>query len=172
MSRVTFSLNQFSFHEHLLARLVPLRLLNRSQTPSALRWPPLTLEGASRDTVVVNITGDRVSIVHSGIFLSGGIGANNILFNFVNATDVTLASSGAPVLGILGTALAPNASLHFANAHVTGGIFAKFLDADTAGDVTRVYADGQVNRGCFEGSAVDVGCGSTLPPPPKPAPTN
>ena len=87
----------------------------------------LSFEGTSHDTVVLNITGERVSIVHSGVFLSGGIGANNILLNFVNATDVTLASSGGPALGIPGTILAPNAYLHFANAHVAGGIFAKFF---------------------------------------------
>lgn len=132
----------------------------------------LSFEGTSSDTVVLNITGERVSIVHSGVFLSGGIGANNILLNFVSATDATLASSGGPVLGIPSTILAPNAYLHFANAHVTGRIFAKFLIVDTAGDVSRMYAGGRVNSGCFQGSAVDVGCGSNLPPPPKPAPTH
>jgi hypothetical protein len=56
-----------------------------------------------------------------GYSLSKNLSASNVLFNFVNATSVTLGASG----GEYGSILAPLANLNGSNGHLDGSIVAK-----------------------------------------------
>ena len=74
----------------------------------------LTLNGTATTNYVVNVSRYMSLSANSKIALSGGLGANNVLFNVKNTAtyDVTL-SGGSEVNGII---LAPNR-----NAKLTGG---------------------------------------------------
>lgn len=74
----------------------------------------LTLNGTATTNYVINVSRYMSLSANSQIALSGGLGANNVLFNVKNTAtyDVTL-SGGAVVNGII---LAPNR-----NAKLTGG---------------------------------------------------
>lgn len=75
----------------------------------------LTISAPTNATVVVNVTGDAVSFRNAGHTLAGGIDATRVLFNFHDATSLTLQS-----VGLAGSLLAPGAHLHFNNGNVSG----------------------------------------------------
>ncbi|WP_420933898.1 collagen-binding domain-containing protein [Alteromonas sp. A081] len=59
---------------------------------------------------------NNINLRHDGLY------TNNILFNFVDATDVTLHS-----VGVKGSVLAPYAQLNFYNGHIDGNVIANSL---------------------------------------------
>lgn len=97
---------------------------------------------------IINVLGQSVELFNTGFFNSAfkqensyfrengqyrdndnnndlrhdGLYTNNILFNFVDATDVTLHS-----VGVKGSVLAPYAQLSFYNGHIDGNVIADSL---------------------------------------------
>ena len=75
-----------------------------------------------------------------------GLYTNNILFNFVDATDVTLHA-----VGVKGSVLAPYAELSFYNGHIDGNLIASSLvtpevELKNDKDETYLAPTGQVNN--------------------------
>lgn len=82
----------------------------------------LTIDVPSAATVVVNIDGDTTSIKNFGFHLEGGIDASNILYNFSNASSLTLSG-----VGVEGSVLAPLAKVIFHNGKLNGNLIAYSL---------------------------------------------
>jgi choice-of-anchor A domain-containing protein len=80
--------------------------------------------------VVVNIRGASASFSGFGISFSGGIDQHGVLYNFVDATNLT-----AEGFGFWGTVLAPHADVHFSNGSFDGGIYAKSLTGNAEGHI-------------------------------------
>jgi choice-of-anchor A domain-containing protein len=78
----------------------------------------LKISAASNSTVLINVLGTDASLQDFGIDVSG-VSKQNILFNFVNATQ--LSSSGVTIQG---SVLAPLASYSFNNGNLEGTLIA------------------------------------------------
>ncbi len=72
-------------------------------------------------TVVVNVSGAVDSMSNIGIFLNG-VDNRHVLYNFFEATSLTLAS-----IGVQGTILAPLADVDFASGNIDSTLIAKNL---------------------------------------------
>lgn len=77
-------------------------------------------------TILFNIFGETAGLTSMGF--NGLTNASNVLFNFVNATTLTLNGVSAP-----GTILAPHANVNFLNGDIQGTLIAKKLTADNWG---------------------------------------
>jgi choice-of-anchor A domain-containing protein len=73
-------------------------------------------------TVIVNVSGATDSMSSMGISLSGGVDKQHVLYNFYQASSLTINS-----IGVLGTILAPNANVNFAGGNIDGTMIAKNL---------------------------------------------
>ena len=115
---------------------------------------------------IINVTGDAVDLFNTGFFNTAFAGqyqdndqnanyrhdgtyTNNILFNFVDATSVTIQS-----IGVKGSILAPYADIAFYNGHVDGNLIASsvftpevYLTNDNG--VEYLAPTGQVNNYSF-----------------------
>jgi choice-of-anchor A domain-containing protein len=110
----------------------------------------LSISAPGSSMVVVNVVG--TSAVFSGFSTNlGGIGATGVLFNFVNATSITLSNHG-----FYGTILAPSAHISFSNGSFDGGIYAGSMSG---------FAEGHINPL----RAIDL-CSSEPAPEPGPGP--
>jgi len=77
----------------------------------------------SNSTVLVNVTGSELNRTGGGIFLNGSqedTDANRVLFNFLDATQLTSTS-----FSWNGSVLAPMAHYDFNNGHIDGQLIAK-----------------------------------------------
>ncbi|WGV25892.1 choice-of-anchor A family protein [Halotia branconii] len=82
----------------------------------------LNLSGVgSNSTVVFNILGNSVDIKNFGLNLNG-VNKQNVLFNFVDATQVTTTG-----FSFQGSVLATNANFNFSNGNVEGTLIASSL---------------------------------------------
>jgi choice-of-anchor A domain-containing protein len=81
----------------------------------------LTINAPAGSTVVVNVTGPVSSMVSFGINLNG-VDKQHVLYNFHDAMNLTLDQ-----IGVMGTILAPLASVNFAGGAIDGTIIAKNL---------------------------------------------
>ena len=114
----------------------------------------LSISAPGSSMVVVNVVG--TSAVFSGFSTNfgGGIDATGVLFNFVNATSITLSNHG-----FFGTILAPSAHISFSNGSFDGGIYAGSMSG---------FAEGHINPL----RAIDLCSGEPAPEPgPGPEPT-
>jgi len=114
----------------------------------------LNISGVNNDaTVVFNVFGDSVSIANFGLNL-GGINKQNVLFNFVEATQ--LSTTG---FSFAGSVLATQAHYNFNNGNVEGNLVA----ASVAGS-------GEFHNYKFEGNLPQFAPNPTpLEPTPTPA---
>ncbi|WGV29184.1 choice-of-anchor A family protein [Halotia branconii] len=82
----------------------------------------LNLSGVgSNSTVVFNVLGNSVNIKNFGLNLNG-VNKQNVLFNFVDATQVTTTG-----FSFQGSVLATNANFNFSNGNVEGTLIASSL---------------------------------------------
>ncbi|MDP5337690.1 MAG: choice-of-anchor A family protein [Nodularia sp. (in: cyanobacteria)] len=83
----------------------------------------LDLKGVgSNSTVLLNILGDSVNIQNFGLNYFDGVKKENVLFNFVDATQVTTTG-----FSFKGSVLATKANVNFNNGNVEGTIVASSL---------------------------------------------
>jgi hypothetical protein len=107
------------------------------------------ISGSADSTVVINVLGDLVGGINfqnAGVLLSGGITADRVLFNFVDATSLSISG-----IGIKGSVLAPYAAVSFSNGHIDGNLIAASLagtgeshyyqDGGTSGPTTYFSGD-------------------------------
>lgn len=110
----------------------------------------LKINAPAGSTVVVNIDGSTSAMQSMGIDLSGGIDKQHILYNFYQASSVTLGS-----ITVLGTILAPRADVHFGFGAIDGTIIANNLDGNGTGG-------GESHLFLFQGNLPSVPEPSTL----------
>ena len=82
----------------------------------------LSISAPPTSTVLINVTGTSVVMQYMGITLQGGLKAGHVLFNFPQATSLTLAG-----VGVQGSVLAPNAAVKFDNGQLNGDLIASSL---------------------------------------------
>ncbi|HZZ43204.1 MAG TPA: choice-of-anchor A family protein [Tepidisphaeraceae bacterium] len=75
-------------------------------------------------TALINVTGSTVNFQNFGFNVSGA-NDEHVLFNLVNATTVNISG-----VGIYGSLLAPNATVHFNNGNIDGTLVAGNLDGN------------------------------------------
>lgn len=80
----------------------------------------INIDSASSDIVIINVSGSAINFSNRGIFLSGGIGKENVLYNFSEATDMNIAS-----ISVQGSILAPDASITFTSGNIEGTLVAQ-----------------------------------------------
>ena len=100
----------------------------------------LNIRVPSGATVIVNITGTTIRMTNMGIGL-GGTDRGHVLYNFPDATSLTLSG-----IGVDGSILAPRADLSFPNGVITGTLV-----------VASLNGPGQVNPAPFTGCLPPVG---------------
>lgn len=112
----------------------------------------VTVNVPATAVAVINVSGATASILNTSLNAGPTAAAERILYNFPQATAITMAG-----LGVQGSLLAPNAAVHFDNGLVVGSIFA---DSFTG--------QGQVNAGsppiCIPPPPVDPCYVDTTPP--------
>jgi len=134
----------------------------------------LYFSGHANSVFVINISGNTARFANKGILLEKRGGGRpllgNIIFNFVDATDVLIQSSGVPLsetvstqigpqsVGIPATILAPYADVIFREASLTGAIFAKALRSVSKREDLLSVRGGQINAWCFAAADLDIGC--------------
>ncbi|MFL5349373.1 MAG: choice-of-anchor A family protein, partial [Hyalangium sp.] len=94
----------------------------------------MSIDSPAGSLVVVNISGTAATFRGFGHSFSGGIDQHGVLYNFVNATEIT-----AEGLGFWGTVLAPHADIHFSSGSFDGGIYAKSLTGNAEGHINPLY---------------------------------
>jgi choice-of-anchor A domain-containing protein len=106
----------------------------------------LVIKAGAGVTVVVNVTGGTASMQNMGISFSGGVDRQHVVYNFADATSVTLGG-----IAVEGTVLAPQASVNFISGQINGSLI-----------VGNLTGSGESHNVLFQG---------TLPVPPPPTPT-
>lgn len=111
-------------------------------------WDQLqvNLRGESTSRLLVRVSGSDVRLRHVGFSTSGGIDPSNIVFFFPEAERLEISESGGAtgrsgqLLGIPGSVVAPNASMRFGSALITGQVFVR--------DILPISGQpsGQINR--------------------------
>jgi choice-of-anchor A domain-containing protein len=99
--------------------------VNASAFSGAALW---SIDAPAGSLVVVNIRGASATFSGFGTFFSGGIDQHDVLYNFVDATQID-----AQGFGFWGTVLAPQANVTFNNGSWDGGIYARSLTGNAAG---------------------------------------
>jgi choice-of-anchor A domain-containing protein len=79
----------------------------------------LNIKAPAGSTVLVNVFGAQARMQFMGIFLQGGVDKDHVVFNFPQATKVTLQG-----IGVLGSVMAPNAAVDFSNGNIQGTLVA------------------------------------------------
>jgi len=93
----------------------------------------------SNSTVLLNITGNNIDIQNFGLNLNG-VNKQDILFNFVNATQLT--TSG---FSFEGSVLAPFANFSFSNGNLEGTLIANSLSGN--GELHNYAFQGNLPKG-------------------------
>lgn len=104
----------------------------------------LSITAAASATVLINVTGASATLQNFGFFLSGGVTDDRILFNFVDATSITISS-----VSVEGSIVAPLAAVNFNNGQMDGTLIAsslmgtgEFHHRPFTGDLPKVPAPG------------------------------
>jgi choice-of-anchor A domain-containing protein len=79
----------------------------------------VTIKAPAGSTVLVNVSGAEARMQFLGMSLTGGVKAENVVFNFHQATKVTLQG-----IGFQGSVLAPKATVQFDNGNIEGNLIA------------------------------------------------
>ncbi len=109
----------------------------------------LTINAPTGSTALVNVSGDTIRLQSEGFALRG-VERTHVLYNFPQATALTLSN-----VGIDGSILAPFAAIAFDNGAITG----QLIGASLAGP-------GQANSAPFVGCLPATNLTSTPTPPP------
>ncbi len=88
----------------------------------------LSIDAPASSLVVVNVHGEWVTLEGLGQAFSGGIGSQDVLYNFVNATGIRAEGSA-----LEGTVLAPYAHIGFNDGSWRGGLYAVSLTGNAHG---------------------------------------
>jgi choice-of-anchor A domain-containing protein len=88
----------------------------------------LSISAPAQSLVVLNIVGTSATFSGFSTGFSGGIDATGVLFNFVDATGITLSHHG-----FFGTMLAPQAHVKFSDGSFDGGIYAGSMSGNAEG---------------------------------------
>jgi choice-of-anchor A domain-containing protein len=107
----------------------------------------LIINAQPGSTVLVNVSGTVDQMQNFG-FQINGTDRTNVLYNFRDASSLTLSG-----IGIEGSVLAPNAAVHFNNGQINGNLIAGSLDGP-----------GESHNHLFNGNLPD-GPHSTVPEP-------
>ena len=91
----------------------------------------LSIDAPAGSLVVINVHGERVTLEGLGQAFSGGIGTQDVLYNFVNATSIRAEGSA-----IEGTVLAPYAHIGFNDGSWKGGLYAVSLTGNAQGHLS------------------------------------
>jgi hypothetical protein len=134
----------------------------------------ISLSGSANALLVLNVLDRNVDFEGYGIKLSGGLQAENIVWNFPNATEIVIANSGTTAqsahYGIPGTFVAPYANVTFHNALITGALFAKRISSTVAKTSESLSCKGahagQVNPTCLSSPIPGIGCQKPTPGTP------
>lgn len=108
----------------------------------------LTINAPKGATVVVNVSGAATSMESMGITLKG-VDKQHVLYNFSEATSLTISS-----IGVQGTILAPLATVKFNNGNIDGTLI-----------VNNLSGTGESHNFLFQGNLPSA-------PVPDPVPTN
>ena len=87
----------------------------------------LRIEAPAGSLAVINVRGTSVSFSNLGQDLAGGLNAQNVLFNFPEATSLSTSK-----FSFQGTVLAPKAHVSFKEGVWEGGLYAKSLTGEQA----------------------------------------
>ena len=98
----------------------------------------LKVRGQDSSTVIVNILGSSADLKNVGFDLAGGITSSHVLWNFVDASALSLKN-----VGVDGTILAPLAAVSFSNGQINGSLIAASLSGSGA---TSIVQDGLDTR--------------------------
>ncbi|QJE98690.1 choice-of-anchor A family protein [Luteolibacter luteus] len=89
----------------------------------------VTIDAPAGSTVLVNVTGDSAAMQNMGLNFqdlnsdgTGTVVRNNVIYNFVDATSLTLNG-----VGVQGSILAPKATVNFNNGNIDGQLIAGTL---------------------------------------------
>lgn len=82
----------------------------------------LNITAPAGSTVLVNVNGANVKMEDFGMYLKGGLTSNYVLFNFYDATSLTLKGCGFE-----GSVLAPNAAVDFQYPNLNGTLIGKSI---------------------------------------------
>lgn len=88
----------------------------------------LEIRGDVSQTLIINVTGESISLTDNSIDITGDIEPFNIIWNFHQAKNILIKDTMDQVLGIPGKIIAPNANIKLENALVSGGIYANSID--------------------------------------------
>jgi choice-of-anchor A domain-containing protein len=110
----------------------------------------LNITAPAGSTVLVNVSGSNVAMEDFGMYLKGGLTSNYVLFNFYDATSLTLKGCGFE-----GSVLAPNTAINFQNGQLNGTLIGKSFGS--------AYAScGEVHNRPFQGDLPNVPEPATL----------
>jgi len=121
-----------------------------AQLASALNQG-LTINVPSSATVVVNVDGLVDSFAGFGINLDNGLSETHVLYNFTQATSLTINN-----IDVRGSILAPYATVHFNGGQINGSIIANQITSDFS------YMSGESHLRLFDG---DLPTPSAVPEP-------
>lgn len=79
----------------------------------------VTIKAPAGSTVLVNVSGAEARMQYLGMSLTGGVKAENVVFNFADAGKVTLQG-----IGFQGSVMAPRATVQFDNGNLEGTLIA------------------------------------------------
>lgn len=85
----------------------------------------IKINAPSSASVVINVTGSSVTMSNSGISLLGGVSESSVLFNFYQATALTVSG-----INIKGSVLAPQASMVFNNGQINGQVVVRSMSGN------------------------------------------
>jgi choice-of-anchor A domain-containing protein len=88
------------------------------------------IDAPAGSSVVVNIRGASATFGGFGMYFTGGINQNGVLYNFVDATSIS-----AQGFGFWGTVLAPSADVYFSNGSFDGGFYAQSFTGNAEGHI-------------------------------------
>jgi choice-of-anchor A domain-containing protein len=94
----------------------------------------LSIEAPTDSFVVVNITGTSATFTGFNSEFRGGITSRGVLYNFVQATQLS-----AEGYGFHGTVLAPYAAVTFNNGSWDGGVYARSLTGNAEGHINPLH---------------------------------
>jgi choice-of-anchor A domain-containing protein len=99
----------------------------------------LRINASADSTVVVNIAGSTQTLQYMGMSLSGGISESNIIYNFYEADQLTIAG-----IGVLGSVLAPTANVLGSSGVILGQLVAANFSGENGSTI-------QINNYGFDG---------------------
>lgn len=106
----------------------------------------LVLDAPTGSSALINVSGSSVSLLNQG-FAVQGVDPSKVLFNFTDATSLSLGG-----IGIYGSILAPSAAVNFSNGQLNGLLVAKSFDGN-----------GQINFAPYKGGLLDMAAGVPEP---------